>query len=182
MTTAQAPHGDLPPRPQRRKRRRAGAPGGSGGRSPAKAPPSSGPPTAPVFGSSGMRVPSNIGGHRAVEPVADTNVPRFSAATSALFDRIDAALLHLRPPVNEFLEVELDGGTILRIKLGPELGTYELHADEDRCVLEMTSPTGSFTYVLERSTGDFVEEADGHSLVGLLTRDLIRQIQGYPNF
>jgi len=42
--------------------------------------------------------------------------------------------------------------------------------------------SGSFTYVYNASSGEWVGSEDGHSLLGMLTRDWIRQCRGVPDF
>jgi frataxin-like iron-binding protein CyaY len=71
----------------------------------------------------------------------------------------------------------------LIINLKPGDGTYRLAVDIESCNLVMSSPvSGTYTYVLCQSSGDWVGQDDGHSLIGLLVRDLGRQCNGYPNF
>ncbi|KAL7528060.1 hypothetical protein ACHAXR_004016 [Thalassiosira sp. AJA248-18] len=41
--------------------------------------------------------------------------------------------------------------------------------------------SGTFTYCYNSSTGEWVGTEDGHSLLGMLTRDWIRQCQGVPD-
>lgn len=42
--------------------------------------------------------------------------------------------------------------------------------------------SGSFTYVYNASSGEWVGSEDGHSLLGMFTRDWIRQCRGVPDF
>ena len=50
-------------------------------------------------------------------------------------------------------------------------------------IISLTSPvSGGYTYVLGADSNKFVGEEDGHSLEGMLVRDLIRQCNGVPNF
>mmetsp|Transcript_24352 Transcript_24352/g.51012 ORF Transcript_24352/g.51012 Transcript_24352/m.51012 type:complete len:282 (-) Transcript_24352:199-1044(-) len=67
-------------------------------------------------------------------------------------------------------------------------GTYLLtiHPDNDADrggTVALRSPlSGSFTYVYNPSSKEWVGEDDGHSLLGMLTRDWIRQCRGVPDF
>lgn len=50
-------------------------------------------------------------------------------------------------------------------------------------VISLRSPlSGSFSYVYDASSGEWVGSEDGHSLIGMLTRDWIRQCRGVPDF
>mmetsp|Transcript_25412 Transcript_25412/g.45898 ORF Transcript_25412/g.45898 Transcript_25412/m.45898 type:complete len:277 (-) Transcript_25412:306-1136(-) len=42
--------------------------------------------------------------------------------------------------------------------------------------------SGSFTYGYNASTGEWVGNEDGHSMIGMFTRDWIRQCRGVPDF
>jgi hypothetical protein len=61
-------------------------------------------------------------------------------------------------------------------------GTYLLtiHSDENTISLQCLS--GNFTYIYNTGTGEWVGQEDGHSLLGILTRDWIRQCHGVPDF
>ena len=61
-------------------------------------------------------------------------------------------------------------------------GTYLLtiHSDENSISLQCLS--GNFTYIYNAGTGEWVGQEDGHSLLGILTRDWIRQCHGVPDF
>ena len=61
-------------------------------------------------------------------------------------------------------------------------GTYLLtiHSDENSISLQCLS--GNFTYIYNTGTGEWVGQEDGHSLLGILTRDWIRQCHGVPDF
>jgi len=67
-------------------------------------------------------------------------------------------------------------------------GTYLLtiqpdnDADSGGTVTLRSPLSGSFTYVYNPSSGEWVGEDDGHSLLGMLTRDWIRQCRGVPDF
>lgn len=50
------------------------------------------------------------------------------------------------------------------------------------CVSLQSPLSGSFAYVYNSSTGEWVGNEDGHSLLGMLTRDWIRQCRGVPDF
>jgi len=67
-------------------------------------------------------------------------------------------------------------------------GTYLLtiqpdnDADSGGTVALRSPLSGSFMYVYNPSSGEWVGEDDGHSLLGMLTRDWIRQCRGVPDF
>lgn len=42
--------------------------------------------------------------------------------------------------------------------------------------------SGSFTYGYNAVTGEWVGNEDGHSMIGMFTRDWIRQCRGVPDF
>lgn len=140
--------------------------------------------TTAGYRSSNVWVPSDRGN---ISPIPETNMGVFLSAASALFVRIEIALNPLLPPTNDHIEIErndsANGGCSLLVHLGPLDGSYSLSVDTERCVVELKSPiSGAYTYVLDQNSGEFLEETEGHSLVGLMTRDLIRQIRGCPNF
>jgi frataxin-like iron-binding protein CyaY len=73
----------------------------------------------------------------------------------------------------------MDGSLTLELK--PEDGTYRLEVnDESRRIHMTTALSGQFHYKYA-STGEWADELDGHSLVGMLVRDLIRQCNGLPD-
>jgi len=69
----------------------------------------------------------------------------------------------------------------LKIHLKPADGVYSIAVDEESMTIFFTSPiSGGHTYILSVETGEWVGTEDGHSLEGLLVRDLIRQCNGVP--
>jgi hypothetical protein len=71
----------------------------------------------------------------------------------------------------------------LSITMRPGDGKYTISTDPDHLSILMSTPfSGSHNYVLCRDTREWRGDEDGHSLEGLLVRDLIRQCNGYPNF
>jgi len=60
-------------------------------------------------------------------------------------------------------------------------GTYLLTINEDNNVA-LQCLSGNFTYVYNTDTCEWVGQEDGHSLLGMLTRDWIRQCHGVPDF
>lgn len=127
-----------------------------------------------------------------LRPTPVQNEVEFERGSYAL---LDALLRALRPmeDYNDFFqvcvrhrdEVEHEENLLweLSINLKPSDGTYRLVVDRESCNLVMSSPvSGTYTYVLCQSSGDWVGQDDGHSLIGLLVRDLGRQCNGYPNF
>ena len=62
-------------------------------------------------------------------------------------------------------------------------GTYWLTIHSDSRTANLQSPlSGTFTYRYNASSDEWVGTDDGHSLVGMLTRDWIRQCRGVPDF
>ncbi|KAL7546095.1 hypothetical protein ACHAWF_009455 [Thalassiosira exigua] len=63
-------------------------------------------------------------------------------------------------------------------------GTYWLtiHPSSNGFVALRSPLSGTFNYVYNSPTGEWVGDEDGHSLLGMLTRDWIRQCQGVPDF
>ena len=83
---------------------------------------------------------------------------------------------------NEALK-EKSSTLYLCIRLHPSQGVYTLQGDENQFTISLNSPvSGGHTYVLSYDECEYkwVGEDDGHSLEGLLVRDLIRQCQGVP--
>lgn len=69
----------------------------------------------------------------------------------------------------------------LKIHLNPADGVYSIAVDEESMTIFFTSPiSGGHAYILSVETGEWVGTEDGHSLEGLLVRDLIRQCNGVP--
>jgi frataxin-like iron-binding protein CyaY len=70
----------------------------------------------------------------------------------------------------------------LTLELAPEDGMYSLEVeDEGMRIIFQSATSGRYNYVLSASTGEWVDEKDGHSFVGMLVRDLIRQCNGLPD-
>eukprot|EP00581_Thalassiosira_minuscula_P008906 CAMPEP_0183707842 /NCGR_PEP_ID=MMETSP0737-20130205/4282_1 /TAXON_ID=385413 /ORGANISM="Thalassiosira miniscula, Strain CCMP1093" /LENGTH=280 /DNA_ID=CAMNT_0025935573 /DNA_START=31 /DNA_END=873 /DNA_ORIENTATION=+ len=63
-------------------------------------------------------------------------------------------------------------------------GTYLVTiSGDDRGVVTLQSPlSGNFAYVYDGEHDEWVGEEDGHSMLGMLTRDWIRQCRGVPDF
>jgi hypothetical protein len=116
---------------------------------------------------------------------SDTDVDRFRQRTAELLDKLHAALAPLGPPVNDpfvLVRGEEEGlGPFLLLDLGPVHGQYTLQVDYEQAMVLLSSPlSGQIYYILSASTGEFCGLEDGHSLEGMLVRDLIRQIYGVP--
>lgn len=127
-----------------------------------------------------------------LRPAPVQNEVEFERGSYALLDTLVRALRPMED-YNDFFQVcvrSRDAGELeqnlpweLTINLKPGDGTYRLAVDIESCNLVMSSPvSGTYTYVLCQSSGDWVGQDDGHSLIGLLVRDLGRQCNGYPNF
>ena len=63
-------------------------------------------------------------------------------------------------------------------------GTYWLTIlPESSGLVKLQSPlSGSFSYTYNTTTQDWESSEDGHSLLGMFTRDWIRQAKGVPEF
>mmetsp|Transcript_53341 Transcript_53341/g.64278 ORF Transcript_53341/g.64278 Transcript_53341/m.64278 type:complete len:209 (-) Transcript_53341:174-800(-) len=109
----------------------------------------------------------------------------FGASAEILFDRLEEALEPMKL-CNEVFDVvresrEDGAGGTLRIILRPVDGNYTFDFDETCLTMNLQSPiSGMREYVLCAETGEWLGAEDGHSLEGLLVRDLIRQCNGYP--
>jgi len=73
-------------------------------------------------------------------------------------------------------------GEYLLIDLGPVHGQYTIQTDVETGTMQLQSPlSGIIPYYYDPHTKDWCSRYDDHNLVGMLVRDLIRQIQGVPN-
>ena len=74
-------------------------------------------------------------------------------------------------------------GESLQIILSPHIGTYQIQIDEVSQIMTLTSPqSGMYTYMYDAHTNEWIGVNDGHSFKGMITRDLIQQCHGIPNF
>lgn len=127
-----------------------------------------------------------------IKPVALCNLEVFLAEANFFLDRVEMAVEPMKLCNNVFEVVrsyknenkDIDESVDeLRINLQPHLGIYSLLVDEEGMCLLMTSPiSGLHSYVLSVVSGEWIGTEDGHSLEGLLVRDLIRQCNGVPSF
>lgn len=133
----------------------------------------------------------------------DLSPQQFLSIANDLLDKVESAVLKLKNN-NEGLEIirhpasssgdasDADDSEFrqhlgqLEIKVpsieGPyDGGTYMLTINADNNVA-LQCLSGNFTYVYNNTTGEWVGQEDGHSLLGILTRDWIRQCHGVPDF
>ncbi|CAM9581242.1 unnamed protein product [Chrysoparadoxa australica] len=76
-----------------------------------------------------------------------------------------------------------EGRNSLFIDLGPKFGCYQISYNSDHGQLEMMSPrSGAFCYRWCTVKTKWVGVTDGHDFEGMLTRDLIQQAHGVPNW
>ena len=144
-----------------------------------------------------------------LSPVPVTDPQIFDRAALKLLDKIESALRPLEPLNRPCFALVRSGGgsnsTVregvmsrdtpdddddddsngtgerLHLDLGPVHGFYELRVNASKMHVMLSSPiSGQHLYVLSEGTGTFCSHDDGHSLEGLLVRDLIRQIYGVP--
>ncbi len=69
------------------------------------------------------------------------------------------------------------------VDLGPSVGIYQVRYHDDQRVLELQSPkSGTYVYLWDELTGKWVGSKDGHDFEGMLTRDIIQQVKGVPEW
>ncbi|KAL7467738.1 hypothetical protein ACHAXS_007975 [Conticribra weissflogii] len=126
----------------------------------------------------------------------DVSEEKFLAVGTRLLDQFEKSLLKLKDS-NVGMEIarfppdyggESHGGRLsVKVTATEDLywggGTYTLTINSENKNVTLLSPlSGSFTYVLDVNTGEWVGSDDGHSLLGMFTRDWIRQCNGVPDF
>ena len=89
-------------------------------------------------------------------------------------------------PINDIFVLKRGSnelGELLQIILSPHIGTYVIQIDEVSQTMTLNSPkSGMYTYMYDVHTQEWIGTNDGHSFKGMITRDLIQQCQGIPNF
>lgn len=112
-------------------------------------------------------------------PVKETDLLKFAVGAQEFLDKMELALEPMKR-ANEIFVVTRQANS-LTITLPPSDGEYSLEIDEDSQSILMQSPlSGKFCYVLSAVSGEWVNQEDGHSLEGMMVRDLIRQCNGVP--
>lgn len=112
---------------------------------------------------------------------------KFLDASHAFLIKAAAALEPMKA-YNDVFNIQIstnERGEVLTLSLKPSDGQYVLQVDNELLTLSLHSPmSGTYTYVLCKNTNAFVGMEDGHSLEGMIVRDLIRQssVLGLPNF
>jgi hypothetical protein len=110
----------------------------------------------------------------------------FARESEKLMNKIYNALEPLKSVNDDYILTrghEDDFGDFILLDLGPVRGQYNIQVDLEQKVVMMQSPiSGQLLYILSATTGDWCGDVDGHRMEGLLVRDLIRQINGVPNF
>ncbi len=110
---------------------------------------------------------------------------KFLDASHAFLIKAAGALEPMKA-YNDVFNIQIstnERGEVLTLSLKPSDGQYVLQVDNELLTLSLLSPmSGSYTYVLCKNTNVFVGMEDGHSLEGMIVRDLIRHCQGLPNF
>jgi len=122
---------------------------------------------------------------RVLRPIPVLNVATYTQGCQAFLNRLVGALQPMKLCNEGFDVIVQQNGRDWEvcITLPPGNGMYKLQTDSENLTLIMDSPiSGNHTYVLCSETREWRGEEDGHSLEGLLVRDLIRQCNGYPNF
>lgn len=124
----------------------------------------------------------------------DRRAPHVAVKDSALFQqeadklllKLDAALRPMEKHNDVFNLIltprnHYSSGS-LTLELKPEDGSYRIEVNDEAKKVHMTTAiSGHYSYVLSASTGEWVDEEDGHSMEGMLVRDLIRQCNGLPD-
>lgn len=122
---------------------------------------------------------------RAAPHVAVTDPNVFRHEADKLLVKIESALRPMEKYNKLFTITHTprnhDQSGSLTLELAPDDGTYSLEVDDEamRMVFQ-SAKSGQYSYVLSASTGEWVDEKDGHSFEGMLVRDLIRQCHGLP--
>ncbi|KAG5188391.1 hypothetical protein JKP88DRAFT_304888 [Tribonema minus] len=99
----------------------------------------------------------------------------------AEMERVVAAVDRMKEDNAIFEVIHADGK--VSIDLGPKIGTYQIRFVHDLRVLQLSSPrSGGFMYVYDEKTRKWLGREDAHDFEGMLTRDLIQQANGYPDF
>mmetsp|Transcript_8984 Transcript_8984/g.14984 ORF Transcript_8984/g.14984 Transcript_8984/m.14984 type:complete len:186 (-) Transcript_8984:1481-2038(-) len=112
-------------------------------------------------------------------PVKVTDMLQFVIAAQDFLDKIEDALEPMKKH-NEVFIITREASK-LTVTLRPGDGEYSLEIYEDSHSIMMQTPlSGKFGYCLSASTSEWVNEEDGHSLEGMLVRDMIRQCNGFP--
>lgn len=124
--------------------------------------------------------------NRLARQVAVTDTETFRREADKLLTKLEAALRPMQKH-NEVFHLALTprnhymNGT-LTLELKPEDGMYSFEVNDEACMVHFTSAiSGNYNYVLSASTGEWVDEKDGHAMEGMLVRDLIRQCNGLPD-
>ena len=124
--------------------------------------------------------------HQVIRPSGVQDPVVFAKACDTFLEKLVKALRPMEG-CNDVFEVNVtrleEHVWELTINLKPGDGIYTLSVDAGNFSLLLSSPiSGCYSYVLCAKTGEWAGEDDGHSLIGLLVRDLIRQCNGYPAF
>jgi hypothetical protein len=110
----------------------------------------------------------------------------FARESEKLMNKIFDALEPLKSVNDDYILTrgyEEEFGDFILLDLGPVRGQYNIQVDLEQKVIMIQSPiSGQLLYILSATTGDWCGDVDGHRMEGLLVRDLIRQINGVPNF
>jgi len=119
---------------------------------------------------------------RTRESIAINDPVLFEHESGALLDKLFDALAPLRKINDPFILTrgEEDLGEFILLDIGPVNGQYTIQVDLEQRVVLLQSPiSGPKSYLLAKDL-EWKNTEDGHSLEGLLVRDLIRQIKGVP--
>jgi len=123
---------------------------------------------------------------RLVRHVAVKDPDIFRQEADKLLTKLEAALRPMKKH-NDVFNITLTprnnfSNGSLTLELKPEDGMYRIEVNDEATMVHMTSAiSGHYNYVLSASTGEWVDEKDGHSMEGMLVRDLIRQCNGLPD-
>jgi hypothetical protein len=116
---------------------------------------------------------------------AVTDETEFADASKALIEKLYKAIEPMGRSNDPFFLTkgfEEEMGPFVLVDFGPVQGQYTIQVDRDQSLVSMTTPrSGQITYILSDSTHEWVSEADGHAMEGMLVRDMIHHAQGVPN-
>jgi frataxin-like iron-binding protein CyaY len=116
-----------------------------------------------------------------------TSEYEFAYRVKALFTRLHTVLeplllLNENMTITESIDPDNEVDSVIDLNLGPLHGAYRIstsYVDNKITMISPVSGANIYVYVEERG---WIGERDAHDFEGMLTRDLIRQVYGVPNF
>lgn len=106
----------------------------------------------------------------------------FASRAAAALEVIAASFEALKP-VNDDLEVKFQAAHQVVASLSNQEAFFTVTIDTEDAKIAFVSPVSALQfYVFDLNSKRWVHAEDGHSLDGLLTRDVMRHAFGTPNF